>query len=203
MAFQPPPMARPRRSSSIHEPSPLARLFLGSPDETGIVNRLRDRRMSLVNAVSSSQSQPALSSILSPVRSRAKRFNQEIPQQRANPPPEPRQRLTHLSRPSIVRIEEGKKLSFLGRDDSPSRNREAIPGKANVPFPRRNDAEREEHIGKASQVEEMLAQKQDDESIGDRLAGIDARQRRIEELLEKLVRAKEKVGEGTDDLDDH
>jgi hypothetical protein len=63
------PMAfRPRRNSSIQEPSPLARLFVrGDGDNAEIIDRLRERRQSLVGlAMPNSQSQPGISSLLGP-----------------------------------------------------------------------------------------------------------------------------------------
>ena len=59
---------RQRRNSSIQEPSPLARLFVrANGDNAEIIDRLRERRQSLVGlAMPNSQSQPALSNLLSP-----------------------------------------------------------------------------------------------------------------------------------------
>lgn len=189
-AFQPAPMARPRRNSSVHEPSPLARLFVRSPGEA-VADRLRDRRQSLVSDLAVSQSQPALSSILSPAKNRPKPLSHRINQSTSGLPSDPRQRHTHLARPSIVRIEEGKKLSFSSRNDSPSRSRDASPAKASLPFPRHGESEREGTIGKASDVQEMLAAEQpENEKLSDRLGRILARQNRIESLLEKLVAAQ-------------
>lgn len=201
-AFQPAPMARPRRSSSIHEPSPLARLFVRSPDDLGLVDRLRERRMSLVNAVSSSHSQPALSSILSPIQTKNKRFSQQITVPSFGPGSSlPRTRYSHLPRPSIGRIEEGKRLSFSGQNRSPSRSRKSSPGRANVPFPRTGGQFPEDRIAKASDVEQRTAvQHIEEESVPERLANIDERQRRIEKLLEKLV--EERGRAGSDVFDD-
>ncbi|GFZ47257.1 hypothetical protein JCM24511_05000 [Saitozyma sp. JCM 24511] len=69
------PMARPRRNSSIHEPSPLARLFVRSPDNPDM-GGLRERRQSLAHSALNaagmpmSQSHPTLSSVLAPMRPR-------------------------------------------------------------------------------------------------------------------------------------
>lgn len=199
-AFQPGPMlARPRRNSSILEPSPLARLFVRSPDDSGLVDRMRERRQSLVSALAGSQSQPALSSILSPPKTRVKRLSQEISQPRSDPPSEPRKRL-HAVRPSIARIDEGKALSFSGRSDSPARGRNASPAKGGVPFPRHGESEISDTIGKASEIQEIAGVDQSEgEKINDRLAKIDSRQRRIERLLEKLVAGKDGDGDVFDD----
>lgn len=78
-----PPASRPRRNSSIQEPSPLARLFVhANGDNAEIFDRLRERRMSLVGlAMPNSQSQPVPSSVVSPrskPRSHSRNFSQGL-----------------------------------------------------------------------------------------------------------------------------
>ena len=184
------PPARPRRDSVQFEPSPLARLFVRSPEKSsGIADRLRERRQSLVNALAMpiSHSQPALSSILSPTR-RDPQHGSQAPAPGETPtipaPSEPRTRYAHQARPSVARIEEGKKLSFRDRNDSPSRPR--IPSQGTqIPPPNRT-------IGKASDVELATTERtevegEDRETVKDRLERLDRRQQRIERLLEQLV----------------
>lgn len=189
VTFAPGPMIRPRRNSSIHEPSPLARLFVRSPDDTGIVDRLRERRQSLVQSlgIPYSSSQPALSSIISP---RNTRFHGHIrtnsQPQRIHPELPIRQ--SHRSRPSITPIEEGKRLSFshhVEPSEASSSHQSRGPG---VPFPK--SPEPDSSIGKASEIAERVAEKVpggSSEEVTARLDKIDQRQKRIEEMLERLV----------------
>jgi hypothetical protein len=148
-----PAIIRPRRNSSIQEPSPLARLFLRDLEGDDRAAKMRERRQSLVSlAMPTSQSQPSLSSVLSPIRRRQLKESRlslsGIPTQSGAgwaSAVEPRPRGLHLAKPSIAPIEEGKKMSFaappeqapiaetprLGSMISP--RMEKFPG--GVPFP--------------------------------------------------------------------
>ena len=62
------------------------------------------------------------------------------------------------------------------------------PAKANVPFPRSGDGVSGGRVAKASEVEERItSEKVEEESVPDQLARIDARQKRMEKLLEQLA----------------
>ncbi|KAK4684377.1 hypothetical protein P7C73_g5800, partial [Tremellales sp. Uapishka_1] len=191
VAFQPGPMQRVRRNSSIHEPSPLARLFVRSPDQEAGGGHFRRGSLAF------SASQPQFSSILSPTQ---KRFHQRA-NSNASAMAKPK---SHLPRPSISRIDEGSRMSFI---ESPS---SAKSGR--VPFPKREaspttvpEAEmttpphpHSGTIGKASDMQNKPSEEEVDDGMNERLDRIDQRQRRIEQLLEKLIGDKL----GKDILDD-
>lgn len=161
------PVARPRRNSSIHEPSPLARLFIKSGVDSDVIDKLRQRRQSLVGlAMPSSQSQPSLASALSPLspknRGRAHSRNMSQPPQmfqplqssnlaRTSPLPQPSPileddsaRQSTLKAPKMPPLEEGtKKLAFASPNltPTPSRPQSPAPSRSRhggVPFPGRD-----------------------------------------------------------------
>lgn len=101
----PRPGQRPRRNSSNHDPSPLARLFISPTPE--IPKRLRDRRQSILHSMSmsSTASQPLISAMISPIRKHTR-----IPSLSSNPAKI--KRVAHISKPSVGTIEEGRKVSF-------------------------------------------------------------------------------------------
>jgi len=103
---------RPRRNSSIQDPSPLARLFISPSPE--LPKRLRDKRHSMLHSMSmsSSGSQPILSSLVSPIRKHTR-----IPS--LSSVPERIKRVAHIHRPSVGTIEEGRKVSFKAQEPIP------------------------------------------------------------------------------------
>jgi hypothetical protein len=218
-------MARPRRNSSIHEPSPLARLFVRSPDGPDLGDRLRERRQSIVNAINmpSSSTQPTLSSVLSPMwnRRRSRADSQplgEVP------------RRSHASRPSVTRIEEDpagqgdesvvdpgppplttRSVRFPRLDDgvglgvkngliSPRDTQDmAMPGE-NVGTEERKGAEwGRKKAAKASEVEEALIERPEEErEVGE---SVKKRLERLEEGQRRITELLEvlvgKAGDGT------
>jgi len=118
---------RPRRNSSIQDPSPLARLFISPSPE--LPKRLRDRRQSMLHSMSmsSSGSQPILSSLVSPIRKHTR-----IPSLAALP--ERIKRVAHGHKPSVGTIEEGRKVSFKAQEPisfpiSPTAREEGTPSR--------------------------------------------------------------------------
>ena len=107
----PRPGQRPRRNSSIHDPSPLARLFISPTPE--IPKRLRDRRQSILHSMSmsSTASQPLISAMISPIRKHTR-----IPS--LSSVPAKIKRVAHISKPSVGTIEEGRKVSFKAPSQS-------------------------------------------------------------------------------------
>ena len=211
------PAFRPRRNSSIQEPSPLARLFVrASGDQTEVIERLRERRQSLAGlALPASQSQPALQNLISP-RTRflahARANSQPIKEDECSAEGTIRPRPTIAPivpvapRTPIAPVEEGKKLKFASpqvtpipsRPQSPAQSRGRSSGR---PFPMREPStsgrsesmSRSGTIGKASEIEAResdLGGKKDEEVVAtwaERLEGIEERQKRIEEMLIRLV----------------
>ena len=159
------PAGRPRRNSSIHEPSPLARLFIKSGFDSDVIDRLRERRQSLVGlAMPSSQSQPALASGLQP-QARGRAHSRTLSQRpqvlkplqplqpsnlaRTQPPVQPSPILEDDSRNSTLKARApredrvAKKLAFASPNitPTPSRPSSPAPGRTRpggMPFPRRD-----------------------------------------------------------------
>lgn len=204
------PAFRPRRNSSIHEPSPLARLFVrASGDQTDVIDRLRERRQSLIGlAMPASQSQPLLANLISP-RGRKLSHNRTGSQPTA---PKPEEAKKPIPKPAFTPIEEGKKLSFATPHRTPVPSRPGSPAltgrsrsRGGIPFPNRDGSTSagttgtisgSGFIGKASDIEARESDmggstiKRDEEEVvgwKERLDGIEEAQRRIEEMLEKLV----------------
>lgn len=210
------PGNRQRRNSSIHEPSPLARLFV-SPPPNEPSKRVRDRRQSMMQSLSilSSGSQPALlSSLLSPPKRQHTRMRFLLPA-----PERIAKKVAHFAaNPSISTIDEGRKVSLPA---SPK----PYPAPTPVPFPvspkkvntatiiasdasgsglsrHKSPASYEEvressiigtSIGKASDVVEEMRDALPavrDEEWRERLDKIEKTQDRIEKLLSRLVRDK-------------
>ena len=71
-----------------------------------------------------------------------------------------------------------------------------------VPGPSQWKKEHGSPIAKASDIQDVKRQQQEGESFDDRLAQIDMRQRRIEKLLEQLVKAEGKGHVSLDVFDD-
>lgn len=209
------PAFRPRRNSSIHEPSPLARLFVrASGDQTEVIDRLRERRQSLIGlAMPASQSQPMLASLVSP-RGRAmyhKRTDSQPAAPKPLPKPEPEELPKRpIPQPFIPPIEEGKKLSFVTPHRTPATSRPGSPAptgsrRGGMPFPLRDGSSSavpttatmtgSGFIGKASDLEARESDmggsviKRDEEDAGwrERLEAIEEGQKRIEDMLEKLL----------------
>lgn len=138
---------RPRRNSSIHEPSPLARLFVKNERDNSVAERLRQRRESLVHALNlpSAVAQPAIAAaammlpqaVGTAARPRAHSRTGSVPLPLGEVPSR------HIPRRSVGRIEEGKRLSFSQGSDRPGTQRgvdaeansQAGPSKQ-VQFPR-------------------------------------------------------------------
>ncbi|ORY33033.1 hypothetical protein BCR39DRAFT_520833 [Naematelia encephala] len=192
-----PGLVPPRRNSSMYEPSPLARLFVRSPDQPVLADRMRERRQSLASALVGSSSQPALSSILSPVARGPRRHSRTISQPpnitftplAAAAASEPPQRIANpvLQKPSIAPIDEDRRLSFTESFEPKAEEGKSV----SVPFPKhRAEGSNTESVGKASEISDPMAEPPIDD-IKDRLERIDKRQKRIEDLLEKLLRRKD------------
>jgi hypothetical protein len=193
---------RPRRNSSIQDPSPLARLFISpSPD---LPKRLRDRRQSMIHgmSMSSSGSQPTLSSLVSPIRKHTRILS-------LSSVPERVKRVAHIHKPSVGTIEEGRKVSFKApspipfptssnketEEETPSKrppSRDPVLSKSpEVAHIKEETTETSIIIGKASEVAEEIrdsTSKEDEWRV--RLDKIDERQQRIEKMLAKLVGGK-------------
>jgi hypothetical protein len=208
---------RPRRNSSIHEPSPLARLFVRDlDDEKGRIERLRERRQSLIGlAMPNPPPRPAFANVGSPKHRVT--WNTAVDSQPFGPRPSPlrptevKDQATDVIprlNPSIPTVDEGKKLKFVTPQRTPVPSRPQSPsltrgrGTAGVPFPARDPSSsgRSESatgkgtIGKASDIEaretDMVPRKEDEEVVAswaERLDGIEERQKRIEELLLRLA----------------
>lgn len=230
------PLHRPRRNSSIHEPSPLARLFIRSPDKSSFAERMRDRRQSMVAALHmpTSSSQPILSSVLSPIRKHVRSGSggtAEIQE---------RYRKTHMSKPSVTPIEErslpssptvdGVPLPVLASIPSEAVTEERANGRSRLQWvipirgkeEGREDMENEYQkskeevdkkpelesepdvmpkpaqavsIVKASQIKEAVLgtslPKDIDFGVRGRLDRIDERQKRIEEMLQRLLKERD------------
>lgn len=217
-AYRPTVETRLRRNSSVVEPSPLARLFAarGSADEGSKIERLRERRQSLVSTVlPNSSSLPALSNMMSPTQLRG-RHGRKLSQPAASSSGATSSSVSHRlslpSKPPIAPIEEGKTSSFPSGDQSRHDNGASLElgvspmnvdhAPAELPSVEqvaRQAVEESHGAGKASEVEERLANKPADETgvesgVLDRLQGIEERQQRIEELLSQLVRAQAATG---------
>ena len=222
---------RPRRLSSIHEPSPLARLFVrGSGDQSDIVEQMRERRQSLINfGFPSSQSQP----LFSPSHRRTKSHGRNIapphfgssgaagPTGSTGPTgadEEIRHRATHLPKPQITPIEEGKKVHFGSGDTTPepgSRAQLPRPRGSGVPVSRQGDpsggvvggsqvSSGSTHVGRASEIEAREAgisagsgtSNEDqgrERAVNERLDDIEKGHKRIEEVLARLETALSRV----------
>ncbi|EIW66012.1 hypothetical protein TREMEDRAFT_74835 [Tremella mesenterica DSM 1558] len=180
------PGYRPRRNSSIHEPSPLARLFVRDGEE----GERKRRRSSLINGMSMSNS--GLSNLLSPPKGKFRGHRKSESQD-----------TRRWSKPAVEPIEEGKKVSFHesgGEQEGDSSHRssgnmfkeEGEVGKGDQTD--ETEAEgRAPRVGTASEVEESVMERPEVEvgavvGIRERLNQMDQRQRRMEEMLERLLR---------------
>ncbi|WWD21217.1 hypothetical protein CI109_105701 [Kwoniella shandongensis] len=139
----PQPFGRPRRNSSIHGPSPLAQLFVRSPEGD------RGLRRNSMAGMALSSSQPTLSSMLGPMRPRTKshsrsntqpesQIREELQSSASAKPPHK----LYLPTPSVPPIEEGRgstlsRFTSESRDQSPSPSIEtkpkALPDSSNKP----------------------------------------------------------------------
>lgn len=143
VVFHPPSGAgllRQRRNSSIHEPSPLARLFVSPPTETA--KRIRDRQSTMMQSLSmsSSGSQPLFSSnMVSPTDTNTNTNTNANKQQHgrrksllpAPLPGRPKRKSTHFPNPSIGTIDEGRKVSFRETPPTGTATNTAVPFPAN------------------------------------------------------------------------
>ena len=206
----PPIGPRPRRNSSIHEPSPLARLFLRDNDDG------RGRRTSAGLALSSSMG--SMSSMLSGAKARTRSHRKSDSQ----PLPQLQLDGRRFSKQPIQPIEEGKKVSFI-QPTPPARERDVSPNadEPTVTEPdygstgsfaaagralqsgAEPDSDHEEgkvrqptrskRIAKASEVQESMSDKEEMGtsvvvgSVDERLKKIDERQSRIEDMLKLLL----------------
>jgi hypothetical protein len=150
----------------------------------------------MLQSISSSVSgQPMLTNAISPIRKHTK-----IPSIIAIP--DRVKRATHISKPSVGTIDEGRKVSF--KPPSPAipfpvkrrhENPESIrpihsPSRSKSPTHVINEETGESSIiiGKASEVvEELQEGPSKEEEWRERLDKIDQRQERIEKMLERLV----------------
>lgn len=218
----PPVGPRPRRNSSIHEPSPLARLFLRDNDDG------RGRRTSAGLALSSSMG--SMSSMLSGAKARTRSHRKSDSQ----PLPQLQLDGRRFSKQPIQPIEEGKKVSFIQpapvarereRDVSPNTDEPVVTergygstgsfaaaGRA-LQAAGEHDSDRDEpsvrpstrskRIAKASEVQESMSDKEEMDttavvgSVDERLRKIDERQSRIEDMLKLLLEREGGTGQHT------
>ena len=188
-------LPRHRRNSTMHEPSPLARLFVGDGPSTA--SGLRERRQTQAMATSFSLS-PATSGSGSTARPMDRRSTTSS-------------RPGHLGLSSSVSfpvnssmlrpispVREGKKADGGSRGSSPPHSAVSpMSGSfGNVPFPKTGSPMSASDLGdpptepaaKASDVEGMEEEGVKDQlGTADRLAEIEKRQKKIEELLQRLI----------------
>lgn len=151
-----------RRRDSIIEPSPLARLFVRSPtEESGFP--IGSRRQ--VGSLSMSLAHP---SHLAPHN-----FSERVRQRRQSLTPI--DTFTLGTKHPIVPIKEGQPVSFID-------HQKGSPGEEVPPA--------EDKVAKATAVENAQATAHSPE-INDRLSAMEDRQKRIEDLLQQLVRKAE------------
>ncbi|KAJ9120073.1 hypothetical protein QFC22_002971 [Naganishia vaughanmartiniae] len=153
-----------RRRDSIMEPSPLARLFVRSPtEESGFAIGSRRQAGSLSMSL-------AHSSHLAPHS-----FNERTRQRRQSLAPIDAFALG--TKHPIVPIKEGQPVSF-------AEHRKGSPGEDVTPP--------EDDVAKATAVKDAQATGQSPE-INGRLSAMEERQKRIEDLLQQLVRTAEEA----------
>lgn len=214
-SFPPGPRARPRRNSSIHEPSPLARLFVKSPDRT--------RRQSIIHAIlPSSSSNPVLSSVLSPRRRKHSRVTsqpisslRESTTRKGEDEGDEERTWSGAARghtkglSSLPEMPEGSRQGTMRGVRFPTDRVGTPAGSMTIvhrPASPLSDTSSmvEDAIGKASEVADALRTAGPgvvggiDPDMKQRLEGIEDRQKRIEELLQMLVdqRGLEHGGKG-------
>jgi len=153
-------------------------------------------------SMSSTGSQPILSSLVSPIRKHTR-----IPS--LSSVPERIKRIAHVHKPSVGTIEEGRKVSFKAQSPVPfpispavrqadGSNREAPliePALSKSPSAvahiREETTETSIIIGKSSEVaEEVLETGSKEDEWRVRLDKIDERQQRIENMLTRLIAGK-------------
>lgn len=158
------PVATRRRRESIVEPSPLARLFVRSPTEDSTVQPGLRRHLGSLSM-----------SLAHPSHFGSHAFNERLKQRRRSLAP-----TEDLDKFTIMPIKEGEPSSFRQSSDRPEIKDQAV---ADVKPDK-------DTVAKATAVEDAEANAGNLEIDG-RLAAIEGRQRRIEELLQQILRASQ------------
>jgi hypothetical protein len=158
------PVATRRRRESIVEPSPLARLFVRSPTEDSTVQPGLRRHLGSLSM-----------SLAHPSHFGSNAFNERLKQRRRSLAP-----TEDLDKFTIIPIKEGEPSSFRQ-----SASRVDAKDQATVEVKPHKDT-----IAKATAVEDAEATAGNLEIDG-RLEAIEGRQRRIEELLQQILRASQ------------